>query len=677
VRAGLVGDDAKNALSRTQPLGVVKPVSRHAFAPSEMATRGTLTGKDLTDRAECEGCHHDVAAVFSSSIHALGSFTDPIYRVALERFRDNIGKKPSRFCGGCHDMALMVDGGMDVPVEPNDPRAHAGITCRVCHSIADAHVDGNASYELTAEPFPAPVEGDPASLAKHKARAALPALRTNALCSSCHRAYLHEGTGNAHFLVGQDDVTPWQQSAYAGSAVHFLDEDVEVQDCRGCHMPRVRAERNDPAAKNGTIASHQFLGAHTWLAAMRRDEKTLAQVRSMLEGVVSMDIGAVVSGDGKRTLPADGAPVKPGERVVVDVVMRNEKVGHRFPGGAADAQDTWIEVDVRDSKNALVAEAGMQHERTGDDPTAHVLRALVVSDDGTPRLERQTEQFRAAAFNHTIPARGAQVVEYAFDVPNDVALPLRVHARLQHRTRGLPLQRAACEESRSARGIAYRKAAEDLDACVTQPITTVAETEAWIGPGSPSVPLDRPELPLWRRLFNHGLGFVGALQERRDEAVPSFVAALSALEGSSDPRPKAAVTAALAMLAGRQGRTEEALRWIDGLTKLAPTHPALPYLRGEALSQVWRFEQAAGHLGDAVQRAPRDPSVWVMLATARASAGWASEALDAARRGLVFQPRDHDLLRIQALSLEALGCALERSPVHVHQMRSAVRQPKP
>ncbi|MBK9261962.1 MAG: hypothetical protein IPM54_19425 [Polyangiaceae bacterium] len=93
-----------------------------------------------------------------------------------------------------------------------------------------------------------------------------------------------------------------------------------------------------------------------------------------------------------------------------------------------------------------------------------------------------------------------------------------------------------------------------------------------------------------------------------------------------------------------------------------------------------------------------------MFATARASAGDPRGALEAVRRGLVMQPRDHDLLRIQALSLGALGaaekevsvaweewqkvrpadvipsikakcsknvpgCALERSPVHVHAMR--------
>ena len=47
--------------------------------------------------------------------------------------------------------------------------------------------------------------------------------------------------------------------------------------------------------------------------------------------------------------------------IVLDVVMRSLRVGHRFPGGVMDAQDAWIEVTVHDARGKLVAEAG---ERT-------------------------------------------------------------------------------------------------------------------------------------------------------------------------------------------------------------------------------------------------------------------------------------------------------------------------
>lgn len=686
------------------PIGLTTPVWSAAFAPSEMTLRGKARGKHFADAGECEGCHADAAAAFQTSAHAFASFNNPIYRGSIDRFRADAGNEPSRFCGGCHDISLLVDGAMDAAIEPTDMRAHAGIGCKTCHGIVSTRVDGNGSYELSGEPIPIPTQGDPDSVVVHKKAAVSSVLRTNGLCVSCHRAFLHPGTGNAHFLIGQDDVTPWQQSAYAGSTAHLVDEEVEMQDCRGCHMPRERAERNDPAAKNGTIASHRFLGAHTWLAAMRADEQTLARVQAMLQGAVSIDVAAVIGEGGRRFLPADGAAIKAGEHIVIDVALRNERVGHRFPGGVMDAADAWIEIEVHDAKGVFIAEAGLEHERTGDDPTAHRLRALQLGDDGKPRLERETEQFRAPVFNHTMPPRSAQVVEYALDVPANVALPLRVVARLRHRTRNLPVQKGACDATRNPRGVAFQKQGLKLDACAPQPVTLISEAESWIGSGDTSVRSDKPRKPAWRRLYDHGLGMVGALQERRDEAGSSFMAALSALENTTDPRPKAVVMGALAMLAGRQGRVDEALKWVEGVSKLVPNHPAIPYLRGEALSQVWRFEQSAIPLSEAAEKTPTDDAVWVMLATARASAGDPRGALDAVRRGLAVQPRDHDLLRIQALSLGALkapesetsvawdewqkvrpadvipsikakcsknvpGCALERSPVHVHAMR--------
>ena len=59
-------------------------------------------------------------------------------------------RNASRFCAGCHDVALLIDGAMSGDVAPADPRGHGGITCRVCHGIESVHPDGNGSYELAA-----------------------------------------------------------------------------------------------------------------------------------------------------------------------------------------------------------------------------------------------------------------------------------------------------------------------------------------------------------------------------------------------------------------------------------------------------------------------------------------------------------------------------------------------
>jgi hypothetical protein len=687
------------------------PQAPPRFAPSHLQIAGgaTISGSALTDIDTCDQCHADIAAQWKSSAHAFASFNNPIYRFSVDRFRADVNREKSRFCGGCHDIALMVDGAMDAEVEPEDPRAHAGITCRTCHSIEHAAPDGNGSYTLAAQPIPVPAPGDAVSVKRHVERAALPALRTAAMCSSCHRAFLNDTTGNAHHLIGQDDATPWQRSVYAGSRVHRIDDAVAEQDCRGCHMPLTEAPRGDAAATDGKVASHRFLGAHTWLASMRGDREQLRRAEEMLRGSVSIDIAAAVLEDGSRALPADGARVTPGERIVFDVVLRNLRVGHRFPGGVMDAQDAWVELTVHDAAGALLAEAGTEHEQSGADPSAHRLRAVPAGDDGAPLLERQTHRFRAVVYNHTLAPREAAVVEYAFDVPDAIdpeALPLRVRARLRHRTRNLEVGRAACESARTARGRAFRRAdaRSDLDPCAVQPVVDVAEAEAWIGEGWEARQNSASARPGWRRLFEHALGLQGALQERLDEGRPSLMRALAEVEEPDRGPEKAMVMAALAELSARQGLLSEALGWIRRAEPLAPGHPAFSYIRGKAEALVWRWPEAARSFALAAEASPRDDSVWIGLAIARGSAGDDAGSLAAAQRGLGVQPRDHDLLRAQALALDKLGapapevaaayegyravqiadeiprvkarcsakvkgCAHERNPVHVHTMR--------
>jgi len=680
------------------------------MAPSLMRATATGRGADLTETESCAGCHADAAAAWRTSAHAFASFQNPIYRASVDRFRRVAGARASRFCGGCHDVALMDDGALDAEVAPDDPRAHGGITCRACHGIARTHADGDASYDLDLSPIPIPKDGDPESVARHKARVAPPPLRSPSLCASCHRVFLDEGTGNAHHLAGQDDATPWSRSAFAGSLAERVDEPIAERDCRGCHMPREEAKLGDAAAtpaKGGTIASHRFLGGHTWLAAMRGDGETRARVERLLEGAATIDVAAVAA-DGAPQVFADGAAIAPGARVVVDVTARSVAVGHRFPGGVLDAVDTWIEVTVDTAGGARVADAGVSHATVEDDPTAHVLRATLVDADGRPVVARETDRFRAVAANQTLAPRDAAVVRYAFDAPTGKgAYPLKITARLRHRSRGLALQRFVCAESKTERGRAFRAAAAarvgvDLDPCMVQPITELSKSVAWIGPGSDARAADAIHpAPPWRRIFDHGLGLSRALQEYVGDARAPLERALAA---ATTDRERAMALAALGRVAARQGLAAEAASWADRADALLPGHPAIRHLRGESLAAVWRWDEAAAHLAEASRAAPHDTSLLAELAVAFNAAGRPEGALAAAHRGLADSPRDDALLFAQSIALSQLaapdaaaaeeaylhhrpaddvppikgkcsartpGCALERVPVHVHVMRAA------
>lgn len=701
------------AAAAEPPGAPVLPAPGGAFAPSlttlaaAVPAPGLLdrpvNGADFADTRACENCHADVAAQWQSSAHAFASFNNPIYRTSIERFRDARGPVKSRFCAGCHDPALLVDGAMDTTIAATDPRAHAGVNCQTCHGIEHATFDGNGSYRLRGNLLATPDTDDPASVAAHKVAARPAALGTAAMCASCHKAFLGPDTGHPHHIPGTDDIGPWLHSAYAGSRTR-LDEPVREASCTGCHMPMEQATRGDAAADaDGKVVSHRFLGGHTWLAAMRGDDANVARIQAFLRDVASVDVAAVAV-NGAVTAPADGAAISPGARHEFDVVVRNLGVGHHFPGGTRDAQDAWVELTILAADGRVLAAT--------DEP--HRLGSAMADMTGVPQLAREIEDLHLGVYDHTIAPRDARVVRFAVDVPEDLpasALPLKLVAKVQHHSRTEALREVTCADSRKKLGkafIAHTKAVrgETVDACAAQPVTSVATAEVAVGAGS--APATDPEATA-RRLYVHGLGLLHEVQEHVGRAGRSFEAALGRTQ---DPQLRAQIFAGLSAVATRQGRVDDARAYATKAAALAPGHPAPAWLEGQALAAVWRWEQAAAPLQRAADAAPMDPAVWADLALARGSAGQSAQALQAARAGLQYNPRHSDLLRIQALahaeltsrpesaasaaaapadevmsayldhrppdntprvrsacSRDVPGCARERLPVHAHVLR--------
>lgn len=657
----------------------------------------------LADVEACASCHEEVAAAWRGSAHAHASFDNPWYRQSVDTFREERGPEASRFCAGCHDPVLLVADAVGRPIEPDDPRAHAGVTCLVCHGTQEVRADGNASYTLRTAEVVLPDPSDEREVAAHVAQLTPEPLRTTALCATCHRGFLGPDMGNPHHLPGVDEVTEWGRSVYAGSHATRLDDPIEPSTCQGCHMPEVEASDRDFATDDGRIRFHGVPGGHSAMAAALGDERQLAQVRSQLERAARIDVAAARSGR-RSTRPADGAPVRPGA-LELDVVVRNLGVGHRFPGGTRDAQDTWIELEVRDAEGALIAEAGTRHADAPDD-TAHRLVAAMVDDDARVRDRHHPQHFRAAVFDQTVGPRGAQVVRYSLDVPDGVAQPLSVDARLRHRRHGRALHDAACEAQRTARGRAFADAAEALgrraiDACAEQPTEVIATARVWLGDGADEREATGGALaPTFDRLHDHALALIGDVQEHLDDARPSLAAALRA---APDDASRARVHVQEARLEGRQGRLAAALAAARRAERLVGPRPAIHRARGDAYAQVWRWQPAAEAYRQAAEGAPRDESRWTDLARALGSAGMDAEALDAAERGLALSPRDPSLLRSRYLALTALDrpdggarerylahrvpdmlstlrlecgqrstwCARERLPVHVHELRTS------
>jgi hypothetical protein len=358
------------------------PRAPGALAPSlvTIVKRGPGGAVDASDGAMladvdgCASCHPDAAAQWSSSAHSFASFGNPIYRFNVEQIRKDLGKPASRHCGGCHDMPLMTDGLMtsDAAIPPADLRSHSGVTCRLCHGTSSTTNDGNGSYVWSPTPIEVPRLDDAASIARHKQQVttfgtASKQARTE-MCVGCHRGFVSPDMGLPVHLSGLEEVGFWRNSAFTGNGMGRIDK-VESKTCIDCHMEREVVSESELGRKDGKLASHRFVGGHSWMASMRGDGDQLRRTQAKLEGAASIDIAAAavlgptvptqgahvvparyfgVDSALPRTdvapgeslawyLPADGAPVVAGTRIELDVVTRSLLVGHRFPGSRPSA----------------------------------------------------------------------------------------------------------------------------------------------------------------------------------------------------------------------------------------------------------------------------------------------------------------------------------------------------
>jgi tetratricopeptide (TPR) repeat protein len=639
-------------------VGGPEPVrsSGEDLAPSHLQAP-VLDVSRLAKTDDCVDCHADVAAHWSNSAHAYASFDNPWYRASIDQFREERGHEESRFCAGCHDPLLLVSGDIDGEVTPENDLAYAGITCLVCHSVESTRPEGNASFTLTDEPVLIPDPADPGQIEAHRARLTLPPLRTAALCGSCHRSFSGPAIGNVHHLPGIDDFGEWASSAFGGGVQDSLTS-TEEASCQSCHMGAERASDAEMAGTHdGMIRSHRWSASHSALAAQLSAEDHVRQIEDELEGAVTVDIGAVVAGRRRYVLPKE-ARVRGGERLIFDVLLQNERVGHRFPGGVRDLQDTWVEVEVRDASGRIL---GVSEPEPDTHEDVFVLRATMLDSDANPDLLHSVHRFSAPAFDRTLAPHDARAVRYSMKLPKTIEPPLRVEGRLLHRKHGPELQAFACEASRTERGLAFTAAAAahgkiPLDPCAKQPVTKVASTTVWIGHGA-----DKQQRKggatraTIERLLTQGLALLHAKQEHVHVAKPSIERAQELARDIGSPELQARALVLRARLVAMQGRPERADAFTDRAEALVGPNPVFDRVRGDAYARVWRWSRAAAAYRRVADASPLDYRAWRSLARAYGSLSDDGNALAAADAGLRLAPLDESLLRSRALALEALG----------------------
>jgi len=460
------------------------------FFPSSAQVYGKqkIPSRFFMESDSCKRCHEDVYNQWFSSAHHFSSFNNQWYRKSIEYMQDTIGTKPSKWCGGCHDPAVLYSGLMDTPIKQivHRPESHAGLGCMMCHSIAavkssmgqgDFYLEYPKLHELAASKSPVVrtlhdflIKLNPEP---HRRVFLKPFMRaqTAEFCSSCHKVHLDVPVNHYRWIRGFNEYDNWQASGVSGQGARSFYYPQKPQQCADCHMPLERSK--DFGNINGFVHSHRFPGANTALPTANEDAEQLKRTEDFLKnGQLSVDIFAlspalapvkaeaanqaelsttfaigeeaetkIGAEEGREVAPVT-APlnrVQPslrrGDTVRVDVVVRTKKVGHFFPGGTVDAYDTWLELKGTDDKGQTVFWSGMV-EDNGKGPvekSAHFYRSLQVDAHGNPINKRNAWATRAVVYVRLIPPGAADTVHYRVHIPENSGDKITFHARLCYR----------------------------------------------------------------------------------------------------------------------------------------------------------------------------------------------------------------------------------------------------
>ena len=460
-----------------------------SFFPSSAQVYGNqkIPSKFFMESDSCKRCHEDIYNQWFSSAHHFSSFNNQWYRKSIEYMQDTVGTKPSKWCGGCHDPAVLYAGLMDTPIKQivHRPEAQAGLGCMMCHSIAnvkstmgqaDFYLEYPKLHELAATRNPIARELHDFLIKlnpePHRRVFLKPFMRTQTaeFCSSCHKVHLDVPVNKYRWLRGFNEYDNWQASGVSGQGARSFYYPPKPQQCADCHMPQESSQ--DQGNINGFVHSHRFPAANTAVPTANEDPAQLKLTEDFLRnGSLTVDIFAIspaqaplkagasaqsdlstsfaVGEEAESKVTAEGGVTGPitaplnrvqpalrrGDTVRVDVVVRTKKVGHFFPGGTVDAYDTWLELKGTDDKGQTIFWSGMV-EDNGKGPVekgAHFYRSLQIDAHGNPINKRNAWATRSVVYVRLIPPGAADTVHYRVHIPENAGNKITLHARLCYR----------------------------------------------------------------------------------------------------------------------------------------------------------------------------------------------------------------------------------------------------
>jgi tetratricopeptide (TPR) repeat protein len=550
---------------------------------------------------------------------------------------DEKGVQFSRHCEGCHNPIALFSGDLSQGMPKKRPFEEEGVTCSVCHAIHSTDTTGTGSYVMgipavlvdeKGAPVTRPVSDSEilAHLDRHKQAVMRPLLKTAEFCAACHKATITRSLDDYKFLRAFTVYDEWQGASFTKQTpLPFYRKDV-VSTCQTCHMPRQPLAPNaqDAGAKDGTLASHRWLGGNSLNAAYYKFDEQSQKLVDFLKngidgkGVLNVDIFALEketpSSNENAPSTSQIAPLGlvpfslvPSETLIADVVIQNKGIAHSYVPEQRDFYESWVDFTVKDTAGKVLTESGFIQPNGDLDPSAHSFTNRLVNIKGEINDLHQIWHNRVLAYNNTIQSGRSQVVRYRFRLPKAISSAVTITATVKYRRfdqhfidfaitqTGLkepkPYPQPVLEVASDARTLKIGD--NQPDVAVSQETTKRSSSVQ----ESPAVQ------PAWMRWNNYGIALLDASQ---------YEAAVQAFQHVAALRPD----------------------YADAYTNMA------------IVEISWeRYNDAKPHLAKALSLLPGDPRALYYRALVERNAGQVNEAIADLQGMLAKYPLAKDGLR--------------------------------
>jgi hypothetical protein len=377
------------------------------FAPSlaRTASGGAYDSRSLAGSASCgtSNCHKQIYDEWAVSAHRYSAM-DPAFQKVQAVMGEQNGPESTRYCGGCHDPISLFSGTKNIFTDNLTALAgyREGVSCISCHAIKETDVKGNAAYVMT-QPRRYMFELDSGNVSRavsdfliraypkeHVQTLQHKLFKSPEFCAACHKQFIDEEINKVGWVQLQNQYDNWRKSRW-----NHENDPRKTIECRECHMPL--NDSHDPASgddrdynrapNDGRHRSHRFLGANQFMphalklpGAEEHTELTERWLRGEIEIPEIADKWRKGPAVPIELMVPDR--VRPGQQVLIQAVLTNNKTGHDFPTGPLDIIQAWVEVHVTDQNGNTVYRSGHRDSTHFIAPGSFMLKAEPVDQYG-------------------------------------------------------------------------------------------------------------------------------------------------------------------------------------------------------------------------------------------------------------------------------------------------------